>query len=654
MLSKRLLEMEQTLHSLARQGREVCERIERSQARMPLYERFESIDQELSSAPFAMSLLGLSLEAREAALAWILGQNQHLLKIHVPREVGLVELTLQEQGYVLEKSSGERKEFDQLETFLEEIRKSDLVRAGDSESWISPIRLRMAAPPDLQGMTICIPESVSVLASPAAFNRLVSQTNLLLLAAPLNYEPDENTRQVVEDLGASMDATWPLVLLPGGNETTGRNNSAASASWPRLNGFLRSRLILPPLQLPTSPLPETLGCHKIGKRSILRQALILSRQSERLRAMFELTIERFEEEQRSLKKQQKKVEQVLQNYRSETTVKELQEKTAQIRSYLNEEAGKLSHALADLSRQSRAANGEWGDPIREIIEKLDEGDMEQENLTQSVRLEVSSSLMERIESQICKIVRNQLGEDLVFIRDTRELWSRHIRAELSNYGQFDPVGESKVIDEGELWESLRPSLKCEISWRGEIPRTGVQQFFRAAYSPLIMGFMLFSIILPIFGGESMHRGTKLFALLFIAAFIFMLLRARKVLSRKRKEALDKEFLRVREILRGTVDRLISAANQEKARRLGAFLSDLQKEVVRRIELFADKIAGKIKEKAHREIVLAQNKIRQIEKTSRESMSLSQDLQRLNLKSCQTREETLRILQDPGLCEGGRP
>ncbi len=646
MISKQLVEIEQTLHMLALQGKDVCLQIERNQARKPLSDRFHVLDREFNTAPFAITVLGVNLDAREASLAWLLGQEQHLLKIHVPQESGLVELTLQEQGYVLEKANGERCEFDHIDGFLDAISQSDLVRAGDSENWISPLRFRIPVPPEMQGITLCIPENISILSSPAAFNRLVLQSNLLLLCAPANYLPDEESRKLIEDLSASMDAVWPLILSSH-NDPLDTITPVTSPQWPSMHGFLRSRLILPPLWIPTSPLPPTLGGHYIGGKNPLRRVLILTRHGERLRTMFELTIERFEEEQHRQKKQQRKAEQELQNQRAESTSRELSDKIGRLRSYLSDETSKLTRDITDASRQSNTPKGELGDTIRQIIENINEDDLKKEDISHSTRLEVSPAIIERIETQINKIVKNQMGRDLGYLRDARDIWAGHLREELAQYGQTDPVEEAKIIDDEELWENLQATTECNISWRGEIPRTGFQQFFRAAYSPLIMGSMVLSIILTAFEIK-FSRGQKRFAIGFIIAFIFMLVWARKELAKKHKETIEKELFRVRETLRSAVDRIFSTVNQEKNRRIGAYLSDLQKDIIRRLEQFAEKISNAKQEQMQREMILTQNKIKQAEKSIRESNMQTQELQRLFQKSRQTREESLRLFQDPDL------
>lgn len=648
MLDKRFQEIEQKLHLLARQGNEVCKRIERSQARKPLSDRFESFDHELNTDTFSITLLGLSIEARDTAFAWLSGQDIHLQEILLNYEQGLVELTFREDEYTLEKVSGARTDFDSLDKFLEAVRKTVSTKTGNSENWISPMRLYIPAHPDLQGITLCIPVNVLTLNSPVLFNRLVSKTNLLILVAPDDYEPDENTLRAIEDLSVSMAAIWPIEINLKGNEPPPSNTLAPSPSWLKLNGFLRSRLILPPIWLPALTTSGIPGLQKINKKNVVRQALILSHQSERLRVMIELTRERVEEEQRNLKKQQKKAEKTIQIRRTENIAKELGEIQGRFRNYLSDEVNKLSHELADISRFSSGPKGEWGDVTRELIEKLDDGDLDKENITHTTRIKISPAFQESFESQLLKNARNQLGRDLMLIRDSREKWAAHIREEMSNYSQFDPVAEAKVIDEGELWEKMRQLLKCDISWHGEIPRTGPMEFFRAAYSPLIMGFMLLSIILPLFGGLNLKRGTALFAAIFIIAFVIMLFRAKKTLFKTQRETLDKELLRARENLRGIVDRVASSVNQEKTRRLGMYLTEFQKEAVRCLEQFNEKLVIKKQEQVQREILVAQSKLRQAEKSAKENMSLITDVQRLNQEGRQILEMSLRILQETEL------
>jgi hypothetical protein len=287
-----------------------------------------------------------------------------------------------------------------------------------------------------------------------------------------------------------------------------------------------------------------------------------------------------------------------------------------------------------------------------MIDQLNEDDLSQKDMTQSTKIELSGTLIERIESQISKLVRHQLFHDLSIIRDAREQWAEHTSRELSKYGSFSPVEETRVLDEADLWEKLQQNLDFEVSWRGEIPRIDKKQLFRAAYSPIIMGSMLMSIILPLLGNFSesveFKRGTFGFALMFVVAFIILLGRGKKSLSKKRNEALEKELNRVKEILRSTAERTVAAVNQEKTRKIGIYLSNFQKEVTKRVEGVASRIGSETKEKVVNEMAIHQSKVSQLDNLSRECMSLGQELNRLKQQSIQTRTQALNLLQDPVL------
>ena len=115
-------------HQVAQEGQQTCHKLERGQAETPLADHFASIERALDSAPFTITLLGLTKEARTTALSWFYGKDYSVISMNVVEQLGLVEIHLSERGFTFEREESDRQVFDQLEPFLEALKQNDLLK----------------------------------------------------------------------------------------------------------------------------------------------------------------------------------------------------------------------------------------------------------------------------------------------------------------------------------------------------------------------------------------------------------------------------------------------------------------------------------------------------------------------------------------------
>ena len=104
-------------------------------------------------------LVGLETQATSAALALLLGQEYHVFRVAVPQRVGYTEITLQENGYSVERGAV-RKDFEEVSAFVAALQQEDIIQTGNTSNWMDPLRLRLASPTIRRGLRLLVPDSI--------------------------------------------------------------------------------------------------------------------------------------------------------------------------------------------------------------------------------------------------------------------------------------------------------------------------------------------------------------------------------------------------------------------------------------------------------------------------------------------------------------
>ena len=170
------------LRALLQQMRRITEDIERGQSEKPLEEACDQLTRDVDVARFDLVLIGLTPEARNAFLARLISREFHYFRINAPPHVNLIEIHLQEQGYVLETAPHHRIEFDRVATLLEALGKEQ-PGAVDLKDWAESLSLRVPVPEASQGVRILIPESLGkALDNPSCLARLTGVGSAMVVS----------------------------------------------------------------------------------------------------------------------------------------------------------------------------------------------------------------------------------------------------------------------------------------------------------------------------------------------------------------------------------------------------------------------------------------------------------------------------------------
>ncbi len=559
--------------TVARQGVQTCEQLERGQAEMPMAAQFQALAAGVDAAPFAVILLGLTVEARGAALAWLCGQDFRVFSIHVPREVGLVEVQLQERGYVLEGGDGQRREFDRLDPFLEAVRSADLVRSGDAGSWLEPLHLRVAAPPGLQGLRVIMPENPSaIVANPAALKRLLATSNILLVAGPAAAQPSPDERAAIAELAVGMEAAQPLVVPDAATELP-------RSGWWTDRSLLGARLVLAPLMLPPDRAADVSPLFS-NPADAFREALCLAHQGRRMQLTVEMIGDRLQDETRRMGARQAALNRKLRALEEASRDQDLRVPIEAVRTDLMDETGRLIEGIKEINQKAILPKGKMIERMREEIAQLEAADLRQEATYSAVRLTVDERFLRRVADAAKEVLKSQFREDMILLRDGFELLNQRLSAKLSELRGAPVTLELPLPDEKSIWDVLRELIGVEIRYHGEMPKRGFFHRLGEGRQKVFMILMFFTLFGGVFG---LSRTAKWVGWLMIGLFIGGVIYTFFSWRHEDREKMEKELERVKEALQDEVKRLFGETQREKIARILAHAETLKKEALRRLD-----------------------------------------------------------------------
>lgn len=629
-----LAQLQSQFRIVARQGMQACELLERGQAEMPLSDHFRSVSEGLDSRAFSAILVGLTLEARSSALAWLCGQDFRIFAVQVPREVGLVKLLLQDRGYVLEKGDGARQEFDRLEPFLDALKQADLVRHGDAESWISPLQLRVAAPPGLQGLQLHMPENPAALTkSPTLLKSLLSASNLIVLAGPPDAALPEAERRALLELVESMDAVLPVVMAP--------DSPLPRSGWWNDRTLSGSKFPLPPVVLADGRPAELPGLFT-NPRDGLRESLFLSQQTRLLLGAAEMVNERYQDEQRRLAAKQSAAARKIRSLEEAGRDQDARSQIDAVRMSFLDETAKLVEGLKELNRKGMLPAGKMTTSVREVADRLESADLRQETVYSTIRLSVDDGFLRGLADRTKEIVKSQLRDDMILLRDGLEALREPLSAKLSEVRGAPVNVDLPLPDERKLWESLREMIAVEINYHGELPKRGFWQRLLEGRQRVMMILMFFSMFGGAFG-FSQRAVWVTFPM--IGLFLWGVIHTYVAWKHEDRDRLVKELERVKESILAEARRLLEESVREKLTRIGAYLEDLKKEVVRRIDEVARETVKTRSDTLEADRQESRSRMRTLEQRTRELQSYGQQFLRLSQGCGELDQACRRLLSD---------
>ncbi|MBL8270982.1 hypothetical protein [Steroidobacter sp.] len=628
---------------VADQGTVLAESLERGQAEMPLLQHFQSVQRGQSEAPFTLCVLGLSQAARTDILRWIIGLDFSLLSVEATRNLGLLELTLRERGYVLEGPRGSRREFDDVQHLIDALKEADVIRQGDGDTWVEPLRLAVPAAAGLQGVRLLMPENVKIVADDnAVLNRISRDCNALAIAAGREARLSDEDLVALEALVPSMDVVWPLVVIG-----EGESRSLDARGWwtdARLRG---SGIVCSPIVISTdTALPPFLQ----NPQDPARRALFESQLSRGVRSAVDALNERYEANRRQLRMRKQKEERTEKGAVEVGTDATGRATADGLRNFLQEEFTTLQKGVQELNRKAMLVGGAVAATLDEALQTLQVTDLSQTPGHKVLQLTVSDSYLTHLTQAARRAAKDQLAKDLVLSRDGLS----------AAQAQFEKMAEKAFgsplridfypPDERALREVLGEVLRVQVRYKGEIPKRGFMQRLAEGRRLLFAALMTLSLFIGLLSGNSNARSLLApFGLLFLIVFIGGVLWTYRSWQKEDAERLEKEVDKVKEQLRTEVQRLLMDAQREKMSRLTDHFEQLRREVTRRLDDFARQVSQHRASEQNRERQSARDRIRIIDQRIKDLDAQRSAMQKLEQDCTELRRECDKAIR---ACLGG--
>ena len=556
-LLKTASEMPVKLSSLA-------EQLEKGQAVAPLQEQALKLnDFPRYGHELTLVLVGMTNDARSIVLNWLIGPQHQSVSVKLSEPLELLEIRLQERGYALETDLSGRREYANPEEFLNALtQKATAINVG----LLEPIKLSLAAPAPLRNLTLLTPANASIVSAvPRLLSTLASRTTVLVLAAPAQYPWSQQELESISMISENVLAVWPIVTSDVTSDTTTFQTLLKTVTPPKLPQVLLAHSN-------AAPIPNFIIA---GPNYPLRIALMLNAYAHRCRSLLEMINERFEADLRQMEsrhKREARLERMVSSGAKEQDAKTVLEP---FKSRFTEEIGHILQTLRENTRRSLLKSGDIGLALEQLLTSLQPADLERELGHKIIRLSLKAEVLKGFKSRLARVLRHQVDEDCILIRDSLDLLRQDAEKTLSVAGATTRSLSLVAPDNRQLWESLGDALQLDIRYRGELPRRGFFQRLAEGRRIVFVVMMLLSLVGGFAGFNVRQIGA--FGFVFLFLFIGAVIYTYTSWHKEEGENLDKEIDKVRENMQTEFSRALNEILRDKQTRLQQLLDELKRE-----------------------------------------------------------------------------
>lgn len=547
----------------------VCDFMERGQAATPLTDLLHQLSKDSQTKPLGVTLLALTSGARQSALKWLYGQNFAFLSLQVSQQPGLLEINLRDQGYSLEKSTGERLEFSDWDSFMAAVKTIGLMDTG------RPPELRIAtqAPTGVRNLQVLLPESSDfVNESPALLTRLLRHTNVLMVAAPPDYHFNDADIRVLDQLRDDMCVFWPLLPV---DELSDDIHIPERGWW----SVPRSLVSLPPTLL-TTHIDAAIPPQLAEVRDTLREALLLSLSATRLQGAAEAISDRYEQEVKQLASRKNREQR-----KSEPAEAQVVDNSfwLQIRNELGDQCTALNKQLQEQNRKREAPTATGIVGVQQYLANLSYEDLNRESGYKVYKLSLSSEYVAGLTQLLQNQQRAALKEDITLAQRHLQKTAETIANKCQQQMGFVPTLSIPAWSENQLWQDLRENIGLELRYQGELPKRGFIDRLSEGRKGVMM--LLMSVMLLGYVGIDV-RNSGWLGLLIVPIFIGAIIYTYISFNKDEQHRLDKELGRVRDEINTSGRRLVSDLQRVKTNKLMDLIDATKKNWQQQLDVLA--------------------------------------------------------------------
>lgn len=604
----------------------VCQLLERGQANTPLADLFAQLQKNLQHKPLGITLIGLTPAARSAALKWLYGHNFAVFSLEVSQQIGLLEVQLKDQGYSLERSTGERLEFSRWEDFMQAVHDANLFAAVDDKA---ALKVGTQTSTNARNLQVLIPESCEFVAqSPALLSRLLAESNLVMIAASPDHQLSAVETSVLQQLLDDMVACWPLLPVDELNPNT---VFPEKGWWTALTSAVR----LSPTLLTThvdAAIPSTLA--EVGND--LRLSLQFALQTKRLQSVTTAMTERFEQEVRQLQSRKSR-----ESRRSDGSSTNLDYSFwSQLKTELADEITALQKDLQESARRRDVPTGTTQVSLKQLIDTIDYDDLDREDQYKVIKLSLSRKSQDDLTGFIQQQSKQQLRQDGETIVQRLQALLDRISDKLHKQTGAMIGWQVPKVPDADIWQDMQELISLELRYQGELPKRGfVDRLSEGRKSVMVV---MMSVMLMGYVGMDLRSSPWLSYIIvpmFFGAIAYSFIGFRK----DEEYRLDKELTRVREELLSSGRRTMTDLNRLKQSKLTEFTDALKKQWQQQLEQFGRDQQAKHQAEQDQAASKAKARIGAIDSQLSELNSVQSQVQRVGRDVQSLLEKTRQLL-----------
>lgn len=561
-------------HQLAGDYRDILEKcqevstfIEKGQAQTPLCDLFQQLATDVEQKPLAITLLCLTPSSRSAALKWLYGHNFAFFSVEVSKQIGLLELQLKERGFSLEKSTGERMDFQHWDELVDAIVDAKILDASSKTA----LKLGTEAATGIKNLHVLLPESAEFIEeSPALLTRLVRESNLLVVSAPMGYQLTDVDRRVMQSLLDDMAGLWPLPVM---NDT---DSMTMNQWWLEF----RPRVSIP-LMILTEPTVGSLPDYLTDNTHPFRIALQYSLYAQKQQSAANALVEHYQQELQKLLARQKREERTAGNETSRLTTP-----TAptgqQLRSQLDDAMTDIRQFLESSNRKSELAGATGMVTLGQHIDSLKPEDLQQTAGHKVIKLTLDERYLRSVTQAITSLTQLSLKEDVQAVQQKNETFAKLLSQQLSKEIGLPVQFNAPTIDEKQLMKDLLELVRVDMRYQGEMPKRGIVDRLSEGRKSVFMVLMVVSLLGTMLGSSEL-RNSKWLGFVLLPMFIGSVIYTYYSWQQEDQHRFEKELGKVKDELQSSTKRLITELNRLKLQHITLHLDRLKKQWQQQVE-----------------------------------------------------------------------
>lgn len=622
--------LDQKFREVARDGQQLAGELERGQSATPLADHFADLLRQFEAAPFCVAIVALDPKVRAELIVWLLGEEYRNVSVRAGEIAGLMEIHSAERGFSLELGDDRRLEFDTLEPFLEALSSTPSLAQTDDPATVSSLRLSLARPSGLQGLTMLLADTLSaVTQSPGLTSALVTRSQLLLVAAHAEVAVDPADTDACAALADGIGA-WMAVSVGA---------SDAPARWTARVQPSSTTLSLTPMHLSRQHAPAFLT----GAGDDVRRLLFVVSWSRRLQQAVAAFVERYDQEVRQAQLRRAREDQALRPDVGAPLDTAGKRGFEQFKQRVLEDLSALAKTGTESSRRALLADGTLTRALNDQLTSLTPDDLRREEGPKTIKLTLDDGFQTHLQRVMRKSLKDELLKDLATLRDGLEA----LRGDLES-GIDKALGQPVTLAvpppaEAEIWSRMGELINVEIRYRGEMPKRGFLQRLGEGRRMVFAVMMILSLVGSMAGFT--WRGLWIISVIFLLLFFGAVVFTYRSWKREDEEKFATELERVREQLSVECKRIAAEVQREKQQRLIEHLDATKRTLIQRIDEVAREQAQRGLDEANQQRERAKARARKVEQLQRELQALQLRVNKLRQDTGALEVEASRQLRD---------